>query len=334
MKYLITFLARPALLFYALPWLMMMLVLGTIAQRYLGLYQSEKLFFGSFIFWVWIFPLPGTYTTLALIAVSLIVKLLFKSSLNKRSIGVFITHLSVIILLVGGLVTSIWREEGYMVLSDNETSRVVSDYHDRELAVLHNGATVFASRDLHAGKQLTSPALPFSLQLTHYCTNCQMLEGRLITIADDTEDARNQSGTAFEIEGKPYITLQGMAKPPEIKGYTVVIRQSERDIPFSVRLLKFEKFEHPGTNIARSYSSNVEVTDGSLTWNALIEMNQPLRYRGYTLYQSSFIEQEDKLYTVLAVVKNSGAVFPYLAIASLCLGLAVHLVTLFARRKG
>jgi len=351
--------ARPTLLFYALPWLMLLLVLGTIAQRYIGLYQSQKIFFGSFVLWVGFFPLPGAYTTLGIIALGLCAKLLLKSPLKKHKAGTLIAHASMLLLLLGGLITAISREEGYMVLGDNDSSHQVLDYHQRELAIIKNGDVVEAipHGELHIGKVITDPGIPFSITISNYCYQCKAtarqnpdislrgLAAKMdITSAPlDQEDAKNQSGVVFSISGASkeadgsYLSYEALNQQPEFTigkdKYQVLMRQSERDIPFTIHLLHFDKVEYPGTNVARSYQSQVEVIDGALKWNALIEMNQPLRYRGYTLYQSSFIENDGKLFTVLAVVKNSGALFPYLAVLTLCIGLVIHLIIVFSRKK-
>lgn len=356
---LANFLSRPVLLFYALPWLMFLLVLGTVAQRYIGLYQSQKLFFGSFLLWVGIIPLPGAYATIGLIALGLCSKLLLKSPIRKHNAGIIIAHISTLVLLLGGLITAYSREEGYIMLLDNQTSHQVSDYHNRELAILKNGTLIKAVADssIYNGETIAALDLPFSIKVVKYCYNCKTLirsnpnaEMRELAAKFDIaskgyekEDAQNQSAVLFSVTGISkdtdgnYLTSQGLNQQPEIKAgkdsYQIVIRQAERSIPFDIRLIKFEKFEYPGTDVARSYRSEVEVIDGSLKWKTVIEMNQPLRYRGYTLYQSSFVENDAGLATILAVVKNSGDIFPYLAVSTLCLGLIIHLFITLSRRK-
>jgi len=68
-----------------------------------------------------------------------------------------------------------------------------------------------------------------------------------------------------------------------------------------------------------------------LSWPARIEMNQPLRYRGYTLYQSAFIDTPEKEMTVLAVSRDDGQFIPYLGTLIMGLGLLLHL---FIRKAG
>jgi len=350
-------LAEPVVLLYALPWLMFLLVAGTVAQRYIGLYQSEKLFFGSFILWLGYVPLPGAYATLGLIALCLITKLLLKSPWEKAQAGVIVTHISVLVLLAGALVTVVCREEGYMVLGPEDTSSTVYDYHLHELAIIKNGNVLLAvpQRALHEGAVITQ-SLPFSLRIHSYCTNCTIsprehpdatLRGAAekVDIAAAPlrqEDAENQSGVVCELTGLSqqqngtYIAAEGLSQSPVIQlekdRYELVMRHEERAIPFALRLIHFEKSDYPGTDMARSYSSQVAIKDGPLEWSAAIEMNQPLRHSGYTLYQSSFIEKDGKLFTVLAVVKNTGALFPYIAIATLCGGLLLHLGIMFLPR--
>ncbi len=80
--------------------------------------------------------------------------------------------------------------------------------------------------------------------------------------------------------------------------------------------------------MARSYRSVVQLSDGAVQQRAEITMNHPLRYKGYTVYQSSFLGNDANAPTnavSFAVVRNSGRVFPYVASITLCIGLLVHL---------
>ncbi len=52
--------ASPAILFYALPWLMVLLTAGTVAQRDLGLYAAQHAYISARVFWQGPLPLPGT----------------------------------------------------------------------------------------------------------------------------------------------------------------------------------------------------------------------------------------------------------------------------------
>jgi cytochrome c biogenesis protein len=60
-------------------------------------------------------------------------------------------------------------------------------------------------------------------------------------------------------------------------------------LPFTIELKKFI-VEYYSTGMPRLFASEVQVTDGETgdTFPAKIEVNEPLRYKGVTVYQSSF----------------------------------------------
>ena len=83
---------------------------------------------------------------------------------------------------------------------------------------------------------------------------------------------------------------------------------------------------HPGTNVAKSFSSEVNLIEDGIPRRTLIKMNEPLRHKGYTFFQASFIENLDKETTVLATVKNYGRLFPYISSIIMSVGLLIHLL--------
>ena len=104
------------------------------------------------------------------------------------------------------------------------------------------------------------------------------------------------------------------------------MRKNQRSLPFTVRLEKFEKFTHPSTEMAREYQSDVTIIEESgLEWQQSIRMNEPLRTQGYTLYQSSFIDAGGELLSILAVVKNHGFFFPYIASFIMTIGMIIQM---------
>jgi len=100
------------------------------------------------------------------------------------------------------------------------------------------------------------------------------------------------------------------------------------DQPFIIKLEKFTRELHPGTNTPRVFRSDVTLTEGGVSRRAEISMNEPLRQRGYALYQSSWGPANagpgDPLYSTLAVVRNPADQFPLYACVIVTLGLAIH----------
>ncbi|MCB1591906.1 MAG: cytochrome c biogenesis protein CcsA [Alphaproteobacteria bacterium] len=358
---LMAILAGPKLFNAVLPVLMLYLLAGTVAQKYIGLYEATRIFFSGPVLWFGLMPLPGLPLLLALIALNLTLKLILKSPWNLYTSGTIIIHLGVLLLLVGGLFTAITGEDGYIDLYPGTEKSYVSDYHDRELVLLDEDDNVMETYDfeqLSPGRKLHVTEPPVILKIVETCRNCE------ISLREDAppeykgmaakmkispgrlkkQDEENLAGLTVEVKGTQtdgtYLTLDEVPKLPEleVKGQTLklALRKSRRALPFSVRLLSFRRELHPGTDMAKSYESHIEIIDGQTRWETLVSMNQPVRYKGYTLFQSSFVQTPAGIMSVLAAVKNTGRVFPYISGLAVCFGLILHLLIragVFNRRR-
>ena len=344
--------ASPRMFFAALLWLIALLIVGTVSQRYIGLYQSHAKYFASFIFWEGPLPLPGGYAVLALISVGLIARLIFRTDWKRKGeIGVIIIHLGALLLLVGGGLTALTASEGNMVIREGSRSSVVSDYDDLEFALVNaddtNRAAAFAESQIQPGEILRDSSLPFAVEILNFCRNCEIQRlpesdsGRrgfarnfdLIPQTLAKESAENIGGIVFRISGGEaegvYAVFELMPIEQTIaadgKRFIAVIRRRQTRLPFAVHLIDFVRENHPGTDLARRFRSEVLLIDGGTETRRIIRMNEPLRHRGYTFYQASFIEGETEA-TVLATVKNAGRIFPYAASVIICLGLLMHML--------
>ena len=89
---------------------------------------------------------------------------------------------------------------------------------------------------------------------------------------------------------------------------------------------------HPGTDVAKSFSSDINLIENNISRKIVIKMNEPLRHYDYTFYQASFIEMGGKQTTVLATVKNYGRLFPYISSVIMCIGILIHMLLMVSRR--
>ena len=348
-------LARPAILHYVLPVVMLYLVIGTVAQKYIGLFEATKIFFSAPIIWLGFVPLPGLPVLIGLIFINLSFKLLFKSPWTWRNAGIIVTHIGVMLLLVGGLFTALFSSEGYIDLAPGQTKSFVTDYHTRVFVIMDNEGTIikkFEHDALSVGQTLTIPTTPLRIEILEACRHCKIVarqdatdayQGMAQHMSLQAEPPRklneeNFSGLTFAIKGSDnngvYTVLEGIPKLPKVtaddKTYHIELRREQRKLPFRIELLEFKREMHPGTAMAKAYSSRVRIYDGDAQWESVIRMNEPLRYKGYSLFQSSFIETPSGDMSVLAIVWNAGRTFPYLSGIAVCLGIILHL---FARRQ-
>ncbi|MEC8677500.1 MAG: ResB protein required for cytochrome C biosynthesis, partial [Candidatus Margulisiibacteriota bacterium] len=79
------------------------------------------------------------------------------------------------------------------------------------------------------------------------------------------------------------------------------------------------------------FISNVflKTKDGDIPFT--IEMNQPLRYSGYTFFQSSYTE--DKETSVFQVVKNPSWQVPYISSLLIVIGLLIQMTGSMRRKS-
>lgn len=108
------------------------------------------------------------------------------------------------------------------------------------------------------------------------------------------------------------------------KQYQMGMRFAREYKPYSVHLVEFRHDRFIGTDKARNFSSEVVLIDEDHPdgREALIRMNEPLRYRGETFFQAAFLPSDSG--TVLQVVRNPGYLMPYIACIVVSLGMMMH----------
>lgn len=357
-KSILAALASAKVIFYSFPWLMVLLIIGTIAQKEMGIFTAQKLYFSSWIVWLGLLPMPGAYLTLGFISASLLVKFIGFSPWQKSKTGNILSHFGVLLLMVGGLLTAATQKENFIMLREGQEAASVSDYHARVLTIQKDEDTIASLpfEKLEKNGAIDLPALPFSIEVLESCANCQPVmnqnaEGKkgfaqkvsLEPKAPEKENEANMSGITFRVSGADekdngiYIAVEEIPMYPEIHkdGATYILKmgRAQHALPFSITLDEFTRDLHPGTEMARGFSSHITLKDGEASWPYTISMNSPLRYKGYTFYQSSFSIRPDGEFSILSVVQNKGRVFPYIASAVLFAGLLTHLLICSRTRK-
>ncbi len=360
-KALLYRLAEADMVFWLMPPLIVLLIAGTLAQRWIGLWPAMDMFFGSFIIWAGPIPLPGAYILLGILSLNLTLKFLLKSDWRLQKSGIVLSHLGALILLIGGLITAITARESYMLIPEGQETPYIYSYTQRDLVVFEDQKPVL-KLPFNNIKKWDFSALPFEISLQHVCKNCEILKrvetpdydeninyqamARFMALRSKPLEAQPENdltGLQFTISGSDqdgiYIAFDGMPKPIEItaggKNYTLIFGKTQRALPFSIALTDFVKDSYSGTDMARNYHSDIIVKDGDLEWPVRIKMNEPLRYKGYTFFQSSFEQGRNFETTILAVVENKGRVLPYIGTLIIGIGLLLHLLlTIYNRPKG
>mgnify|MGYP001200712310 CR=1 FL=1 len=356
---IIKLISNPKIFVFTIIWLMVLVTVGTIDQKNIGLFAAQNKYFSSIIIWFYFIPLPGGGLTMTILSMNLFSFFLKPNIWNKKKLGVLTVHMGALILLIGAAITGLFSKEGNMVIIENEKSNYMHSFYYKEFTVLNLNEYTdsievinFNEKLLKKNQILSYKNLPFKIKVVDYFVNSKMINRSDNTLSPlrrdaiqfelkekfpETEMNENISGIIYEITSNDddvngYYIYQLEQQRPEIitinnMDYALLLRPERTYLPFEIELSNFQKMMHPGTNIAKSFSSEIFLIENETQRRVLIEMNAPLRHKGYTFYQASFAELNDgREATVLAVVQNSGRLFPYISSIIMCIGVLLQMI--------
>jgi hypothetical protein len=297
--------------------------------------------------------------------VNLIAAHLVRFKLNRKRAGIIITHLGVILLLVGEFVTGIAAKEGNMTILEGESVNYIENVRTTELAVIDQSnpdedfVVVVPDQLLRSSVgSIRHNLLPFSISVTEWMPNSTVLgpdqnQGPRKALADSgmaSIYAAVPIPVATGVDGagvdapSAYVTMsqgdrklgsyllsvfidQPQALVLDGKKFWLQLRFTRTYKPFSLHLVDFKHDLFTGTQMARNYSSLVRLVDKSrnVDREVLIYMNHPLRHAGETFYQASFLQGDSG--TVLQVVQNPGWLLPYISSTMITIGMLLHFGT-------
>ncbi|MCO8120179.1 cytochrome c biogenesis protein CcsA [Stieleria sp. TO1_6] len=119
--------------------------------------------------------------------------------------------------------------------------------------------------------------------------------------------------------------------------YKIGLKYHREVKPYWVHLEDVQRRNYSGTETPRDYSSYIRIIDQETGEDRRerVWMNNPLRYRGETFFQSSYTPLPNgKELTGLQVVRNSGWLIPYVACSIMALGMLAHFMGTLKRFVG
>lgn len=351
---------------------------ATLDQVHLGVWGVQAKYFHSFFvlapvrgtsFSVPVFP--GGYLLGGVLLANLLTAHFTRFRLAWKNCGIWLTHLGLILLLIGEGASGLWQRDSQLRLDVGQTKRYAESFRETELVVIDATDPVYDTvvaiplAWVEDRAVIQHPRLPFTLRATAYYPNATLRLRNAMTndavpatTLGDSADVVVQSmpvtykpnennwPTAFiEIKGTDGLigtvlvsTLMVAPQAFTYQGRTwqVALRPQREYFPVAVTLLKFTHDIYPGTQIPKDFASTLGLRsdDGRDDRQVRIFMNNPLRFAGLTVYQAGY-DNNDRT-TVLQVVRNPAWTMPYVACGLIGLGLAVqfliHLLG-FVRRR-
>lgn len=348
---------------FGLLFLMILTFWGTLYQVQHGLYLAKDKFFDAWVVWIGgVIPFPGTQLVLAVLIVNLLVYLGRLVLQSRIPFGMLVIHLGLLLMLLGGAVTHHFATESQLTLQEGETGSASASYGHWELSVWSKDGPVrdvqaYDADHLKPGDVRRFEEAGLTITVEEYHRNARAFQSaaslsnapisrlgvtslRPARLAK--EPGENIAGAILTIRsdnGTPVrAILFGEDEAPTAfvhKGteYHVALRRKREPLPFVVTLNDFRREMHPGTEVARHFSSHVTVNADGVARDMVIAMNKPLRDRGYTLYQASYREEEDGTqWSTFAVTHNYGRLIPYVATGIIVFGLAWHFMAMMIQR--
>lgn len=234
----------------------------------------------------------------------------------------------------------------------------------RKALVIHDKDFADLVPDSNGGKArtFTHASLPFELVLQNYQPNCEpkkadgsesreVVDGYYLQPkALNPTSEQNIDGIYATVKEKGGAEQKGIlwgftsamntAPLPwtvkvDGKTYAIDLGRQRWTLPFAVKLDKFERELHPGTERARKFTSHVTKIVGTHEEKKIITMNEPLRDSGYALFQASFsMDQSGSSgvkQSVLAVAQNPSDHWPLWSCVIAAIGLLIHFIAMLLR---
>ncbi|MHC4611427.1 MAG: cytochrome c biogenesis protein ResB, partial [Planctomycetota bacterium] len=132
--------------------------------------------------------------------------------------------------------------------------------------------------------------------------------------------------------------VQKFRPRPVTVGHTPYeITYADKAVPlgFSLKLNRFRIGQYPGTTRPRSFESHVTIIDSTTgrELDKFISMNNPTKYAGYSLFQSSYNTSGGQRISFLSVARDPGLPIVFAGYIMMMGGMAVVLVTRIFDRK-
>ncbi len=338
---------------------------GTVSQVENGLFYAQNRFFYSLGFLVFgFFPFPGARLVLWVLFINLLAAAIRRFVFRWSHLGILIIHFGLLTYFVSAFVTFHYSQESNLTLMEGEGANVSSAYHDWELSVWREEGkkrkvVAYDAKKFQVGKILSFPeyGLSATVELFYpntdaYTASDKMMQSDTVNASGinslnplrvNKEPEKNIPGGIFlfkSADGKKtkVLLFGGEIESTQIvsqgQTYHTQLRPKRFVLPFILKLKDFRMQLHPNTQVARSYESLVEVSNNDLSREVLISMNNPLRFKDYTLYQSSYmIDTLGRESSTLAVVKNFGRLLPYISSLVTFAGLVIHFLMMAFGRK-
>lgn len=281
----------------------------------------------------------------SLVACNLVASLLVHLPRRWSQLGFVVTHLAVIVLLVGIVLSLAGGFEGRLLLRKGVPADTIRLVHQYELRVTKTDGAESQLIGVYrfevpgaVDDQLVDPGRPGNpLQL-------RVLDIRAAAPSSASDSARQLDVATGLPQRVALVQLQadvqlakvwleqnrgGQSIELDDASYRLELRSPRVELGFSLELLDHRRVSYPGGYGEAKRESDVRVVDEQtgVSQESLVAMNQPLSYQGYRFYQGESDSVAAPQGSVLLMVaKDPGRRLKYLGGIGICFGVVLTFI--------
>ena len=258
---------------------------------------------------------------LGLFCVNLIFCTVRRWSIRLRRLGTTVTHLGVLVMVAGVLISSLWSERGSVRMWPGDSTRVCFDEKGKRLRLpflVHlddfEVERYIQEREalvVHLVKEKIARAFPIEVEREFEIGNGSYKITILRYEPDFIVLGKGEYGSRSRSPNNPALLVRVTGGQEEDRTqwvflkYPGMLQDPEADV-----LLDYRQVDVSGR--IKSFRSTLRLTqNGQTVASRIVEVNRPLKYAGWTIYQS-FYDNIHESWSGLEIAKDPGIPFIYL----------------------
>ncbi len=291
------------------------LILGTLLKN-----QSHA---RRYIYHSWWF-----LSLLSLFCLNLLLCTAGRWSLRLKKLGTTATHVGVLVMVVGVVIGAIWGERGYVQLAVGQAASVCYDDERRAIPLpfeirledfkVERYSAAREALVVHVLKERVSQAFPIEVgkesqvKSTPYRVRILRYEPDFVILGQGKYGSRSQA------RNNPAVQVRVVNGSQEITQWVFLrFPGMHREENSNVRL-DYRELSSAGR--IKDFKSTLRLLDdGEVVASKTIEVNTPLKYGGYAVYQSSY-DSLHEAWSGLEVARDPGVSLVYLGFGLISAG--------------
>lgn len=265
---------------------------------------------------------------LGLFCLNLIFCTVGRWSLRLRTLGTTLTHVGVLVMVAGAVISSIWAQRGFLPLPIGQSSKVCYDDKNKPIQLpfevhlddfeVERHTTETEALVVHLVKEKLARVFPirvgeeFEVGNNPYKITILRYEPDFIVLS------KGEFGSRSKSPKNPAIQVQVSGGPQDRTEWVYLKFPGMHRDPKAEIVLEYRQIGATGR--VKDFKSTLRLLqDGQVVASKTIEVNKPLKYAGWAIYQSSYDSIRES-WSGLEIAKDPGVPLVYLGFLLITVG--------------